>query len=105
MPSFLVKIIIGRSLMPLHSRALAGNAPSDSDVLDVWFDSGAMPYAQWHYPFENREHVDSGKSFPADYIAEAIDQTRGWFYTLLAVAVALGRPAPYRNVVLLWACP
>ncbi len=79
--------------------ACGGTRRRIPDVLDVWFDSGAMPYAQWHYPFENREHVDSGKSFPADYIAEAIDQTRGWFYTLLAVAVALGRPAPYRNVV------
>jgi isoleucyl-tRNA synthetase len=69
------------------------------DVLDVWFDSGAMPYAQWHYPFEHRDRVDAGKSFPADYITEAIDQTRGWFYTLLAVAIALGKPAPYRHVI------
>lgn len=71
------------------------------DVCDVWFDSGAMPYAQWHYPFENKELVDSGAAYPADYISEAIDQTRGWFYTLLAVSVALGRVAPYKNVICL----
>ena len=67
------------------------------DVVDVWFDSGCMPFAQWHYPFENVQMFD--RQYPADYIAEAIDQTRGWFYTLLAVAVALGRGAPYKNVV------
>ncbi|MFN9974652.1 MAG: class I tRNA ligase family protein, partial [Phycisphaerae bacterium] len=53
----------------------------ESDLIDVWFDSGAMPYAQLHYPFENREKVDSGSHFPADFIAEGVDQTRGWFYT------------------------
>ncbi|MCL5436114.1 MAG: isoleucine--tRNA ligase [Patescibacteria group bacterium] len=70
------------------------------EVLDVWFDSGAMPYAQWHWPFENQEIFT--KQFPADYISEAIDQTRGWFYTLLAVSTALGetRP-PFRNVICL----
>ncbi|MFH0805189.1 MAG: isoleucine--tRNA ligase [Patescibacteria group bacterium] len=71
------------------------------DVVDVWFDSGCMPYAQWHYPFENKDRIDAGVSFPADFIAEGIDQTRGWFYTLLAVATLLGKPAPYRNVVCL----
>lgn len=69
------------------------------EVADVWFDSGSMPWAQWHYPFENREVVDSGEAYPADFIAEGIDQTRGWFYTLLAVATLLGKPAPYRTVV------
>ncbi|MBI3114720.1 MAG: class I tRNA ligase family protein, partial [Candidatus Harrisonbacteria bacterium] len=69
------------------------------EVADVWFDSGAMPYAQWHYPFEHKKEVDSGELFPADYITEGIDQTRGWFYTLLAVSVLLGRGAPYKNVV------
>ncbi|PIR41090.1 MAG: isoleucine--tRNA ligase [Candidatus Yanofskybacteria bacterium CG10_big_fil_rev_8_21_14_0_10_46_23] len=69
-----------------------------SEVVDVWFDSGAMPYAQHHYPFENKEMVDGGEQFPADYIVEGIDQTRGWFYTLLAVATALGRGVPYKNV-------
>jgi len=69
------------------------------EVADVWFDSGAMPYAQWHYPFANKKLVDSGVQYPADYIVEGMDQTRGWFYTLLAVAVALGRGAPYRAVM------
>jgi isoleucyl-tRNA synthetase len=71
------------------------------DVCDVWFDSGCMPYAQWHYPFENKELIDSGDAFPADYISEAIDQTRGWFYTLLAVSTLLGRDAAYKNVICL----
>lgn len=69
------------------------------EVVDVWFDSGAMPFARWHYPFENRGRIERGVSFPADYIAEGIDQTRGWFYTLLAVATILGKGAPYRNVI------
>ncbi|MEY4744458.1 MAG: hypothetical protein RL272_403 [Candidatus Parcubacteria bacterium] len=72
------------------------------DVADVWFDSGAMPFAQWHYPFENAERIDGGGNFPADYISEAIDQTRGWFYTLLAVSTLLGKETPpYRNVICL----
>jgi isoleucyl-tRNA synthetase len=71
------------------------------DVCDVWFDSGCMPYAQWHYPFENKVLVDSGEAYPADYISEAIDQTRGWFYTLLAVSTLLGRPSAYKNVICL----
>ncbi len=69
------------------------------DVIDVWFDSGSMPYASWHYPFENRERIDKKISFPADYIAEAIDQIRGWFYLLLVVSVLLGRGRPYKNVL------
>jgi len=71
------------------------------EVLDVWFDSGAMPFAQWHYPFENQDRVDKGLSYPADFISEAVDQTRGWFYTLLAVATLMNKPAPYKNVVCL----
>lgn len=59
------------------------------DLIDVWFDSGAMPYAQWHYPFENKTLVDKGEAFPADFIAEGVDQTRGWFYTLHAIGVML----------------
>jgi isoleucyl-tRNA synthetase len=66
-------------------------------VVDVWFDSGAMPFAQWHYPFENQEEFDS--HFPADFICEAIDQTRGWFYSLLAISVMLGRGTPFRNAI------
>ena len=69
------------------------------EVADVWFDSGAMPWAQWHYPFENKKLVDSGAVYPADYITEGIDQTRGWFYTLLAVATLLKRGVPYFNVL------
>ena len=56
------------------------------DLIDVWFDSGAMPYAQLHYPFENKELVDSGEFFPADFISEGVDQTRGWFFTLHAIS-------------------
>jgi len=69
------------------------------EIADVWFDSGAMPFAQNHYPFENKDSVDKKKMYPADYIAEGMDQTRGWFYTLLAEATALGYRAPYKNVV------
>lgn len=70
------------------------------EVMDVWFDSGAMPFAQDHYPFENKEWVE-GKGFPADFISEAIDQTRGWFYTLLAVGTLMERGAAYKNVICL----
>jgi isoleucyl-tRNA synthetase len=68
-------------------------------VMDVWFDSGAMPYAQWHYPFENKELAEA--QFPADYISEAIDQTRGWFYTLLAISTILGKGPAYKHVICL----
>lgn len=69
------------------------------DLVDVWFDSGAMPYAQLHYPFENKELIDSRKAFPADFIAEGVDQTRGWFYTLHALAVLLFDTVAYKTVV------
>ncbi|MEO6536842.1 MAG: class I tRNA ligase family protein [Candidatus Paceibacterota bacterium] len=71
-----------------------------SEVMDVWFDSGSMPFAQDHYPFENKEWID-GSGYPADFISEAIDQTRGWFYTLLAIGVLTGHGAPYKNVICL----
>ncbi len=71
------------------------------DVADVWYDSGSMPLASVHYPFENKKAVDKGELYPADFIAEAVDQTRGWFYTLLATAVLLGRKTPYLNVICL----
>ena len=71
----------------------------ESDLIDVWFDSGAMPYAQWHYPFENKEKIDGGGAFPADYIAEGIDQTRGWFYTLHTIATLVFDSVAYKNVV------
>ena len=70
-----------------------------SDLVDVWFDSGAMPYAQWHYPFENKDLVDKGLSFPADFICEGVDQTRGWFYTLHTLAVMLFDSVAYKAVM------
>ncbi len=70
-----------------------------ADLVDVWFDSGAMPYAQWHYPFENKALVDKGEAFPADFIAEGVDQTRGWFYTLHALGVMLFDSVAYKTVV------
>ena len=69
------------------------------DLVDVWFDSGAMPYAQWHYPFENKALIDKGEAFPADFIAEGVDQTRGWFYTLHALGVMLFDKVAYKTVV------
>ena len=78
----------------------------ESDLIDVWFDSGAMPYAQWHYPFENAERIENGlaqngqvHAFPADFIAEGVDQTRGWFYTLHAIAVLCFDSLAYKNVI------
>ena len=71
----------------------------ESDLIDVWFDSGSMPYAQWHYPFENKEKIDANKSFPADFIAEGVDQTRGWFYTLHAIGTMVFDSVAYKNVV------
>jgi isoleucyl-tRNA synthetase len=71
----------------------------ESDLIDVWFDSGSMPYAQWHYPFENKQKIDENESFPADFIAEGVDQTRGWFYTLHAIATMVFDSVAYKNVV------
>ena len=71
----------------------------ESDLIDVWFDSGSMPYAQWHYPFENKEKIDGNKDFPADFIAEGVDQTRGWFYTLHAISTLVFDKVAYKNVV------
>ena len=71
----------------------------EADLIDVWFDSGSMPYAQWHYPFENKDFIDGGKRFPADYIAEGVDQTRGWFYTLHAISTLVFGKKAYKNVV------
>jgi isoleucyl-tRNA synthetase len=71
----------------------------EADLIDVWFDSGAMPYAQWHYPFENKEMVDNAKGYPADYIAEGVDQTRGWFYTLHAISTLVFDQVAYKNVI------
>jgi isoleucyl-tRNA synthetase len=71
----------------------------ESDLIDVWFDSGSMPYAQWHYPFENKDKIDENKDFPADFIAEGVDQTRGWFYTLHAIGTLVFDKVAYKNVV------
>ncbi|HUO75546.1 MAG TPA: class I tRNA ligase family protein, partial [Candidatus Paceibacterota bacterium] len=76
------------------SRAVLSRIP---ELCDVWFDSGSMPFAQWHWPFENDDVFSS--QFPADFICEGVDQTRGWFYTLLAVSTLLSKGAPYRNVI------
>ena len=71
----------------------------EADLIDVWFDSGSMPYAQWHYPFENKDFIDEGEAFPANFIAEGVDQTRGWFYTLHAIATMVFDSVAYKNVV------
>jgi isoleucyl-tRNA synthetase len=71
----------------------------ETDLIDVWFDSGAMPYAQLHYPFENKELIDAKKYYPADFIAEGVDQTRGWFFTLHAIATMNFDSVAYKNVV------
>jgi len=71
----------------------------ESDLIDVWFDSGAMPYAQWHYPFENKDLIDGQASYPADFIAEGVDQTRGWFFTLHAIATMCFDSVAYKNVI------
>jgi isoleucyl-tRNA synthetase len=71
----------------------------EADLIDVWFDSGAMPYAQWHYPFENKELIENRSGYPADFIAEGVDQTRGWFYTLHAISTMVFDSVAYKNVV------
>ncbi len=81
----------------LKCEKCGGKSKRVKEVVDVWFDSGAMPFAQWHYPFENKKIFD--RNFPADFISEAIDQTRGWFYTMLSVSTILGKGMPYKNVV------
>ena len=71
----------------------------ETDLIDVWFDSGSMPYAQWHYPFENREYIEKNSFYPADFIAEGVDQTRGWFYTLHAISTMVFDSVSYKNVI------
>ena len=71
----------------------------EPDLIDVWFDSGSMPYAQWHYQFENKNKIDNNEAFPADYIAEGVDQTRGWFYTLHTIATTVFKSIAYKNVI------
>ncbi len=101
---------LGQELADLHRPYIdeieftcqcGGQMKRIKEVVDVWFDSGSMPFAQWHYPFENKEKIDQGGQYPADYISEAIDQTRGWFYTLLAVSTFLGKGTCYKNIICL----
>ena len=84
---------------PSTGSGQAGKMKRIPEVMDCWFDSGSMPFAQVHYPFENAGLIDEGGSFPADFIAEGVDQTRGWFYTLLAVSTLLGKGPSYKNVI------
>ena len=76
-----------------------GTMKRTPELIDVWFDSGAMSFAQWHYPFENKELIDSGEQYPADYICEGIDQTRGWFYSLHAIGTFLFNKPAYKNLI------
>jgi isoleucyl-tRNA synthetase len=83
-------VLVSSNGEPMHREA---------DLIDVWFDSGSMPYAQWHYPFENKEKIYNGAAYPADFIAEGVDQTRGWFYTLHAISTMVFDQVSYKNVV------
>ncbi|MCH5216437.1 MAG: isoleucine--tRNA ligase [Muribaculaceae bacterium] len=83
-------VLVSESGKPMHR---------ELDLIDVWFDSGAMPYAQIHYPFENKEILDSGKVYPADFIAEGVDQTRGWFFTLHAIGTMVFDSVAYKSVI------
>ena len=83
-------VLVSDSGKPMHR---------ESDLIDVWFDSGSMPYAQWHYPFENKDLIDGQTSYPADFIAEGVDQTRGWFFTLHAIATMCFDSVAYKNVI------
>ena len=77
----------------------------EKDLIDVWFDSGSMPYAQIHYPFENKEGFDNREVYPADFIAEGVDQTRGWFFTLHAIAGMVFDSISYKDRHIQRACP
>ena len=81
-------MLMGRSL----KCGCGGEMKLTPEVIDAWFDSGSMPFAQWHFPFDNHEKFE--RYYPADFIAEGIDQTRGWFYSLLAIATGLGDALP-----------
>ena len=83
-------VLVSPSGKPMHR---------ETDLIDVWFDSGSMPYAQWHYPFENKDYIENHTAYPADFIAEGVDQTRGWFYTLHAIAASVFNSVTYKNVV------
>ena len=83
-------VLVGKSGQPLHR---------ETDLIDVWFDSGSMPYAQVHYPFENKDAIDKGLAYPADFINEGVDQTRGWFFTLHAIATMIFDSVAFKNVI------
>ncbi len=83
-------VLVGKSGAPLYR---------ETDLIDVWFDSGSMPYAQVHYPFENRDAIDKGLAFPADFINEGVDQTRGWFFTLHAIGTMVFDSVAFKNVI------
>ena len=83
-------VLVSESGKPMHR---------ELDLIDVWFDSGSMPYAQWHYPFENKELIENNQFYPADFIAEGVDQTRGWFFTLHAIGTMVFDSVAYKNVV------
>ena len=95
------KIDLHKNIVDTITLVSASGKPMrrESDLIDVWFDSGSMPYAQWHYPFENKNLIDQNKAFPADFIAEGVDQTRGWFYTLHAIGTMVFDSVAYKNVV------
>lgn len=97
---YIDKIVLKCAHSDSSGQDCGGNLVRTKEVMDVWFDSGCMPFAQDHYPFENKKLID-GPGFPADFISEAIDQTRGWFYTLHAVGVLMGRGKTYKNVICL----
>ena len=86
-------------VVTLRCEKCGGQMKRVSEVIDCWYDSGAMPFAQWHYPFENKEEFE--KRFPADFISEAVDQTRGWFYTLLAIGTLVFERNPFENCIVL----
>ena len=91
------KPFIDRYTWACRAPGCSGTMTRTPEVIDTWFDSGSMPFAQWHFPFENRDEFE--RSFPADFIAEGIDQTRGWFYSLLAIATGLGDALPNNGVI------
>lgn len=95
------KVDLHRHLMDKITLVSASGKPMqrESDLIDVWFDSGSMPYAQWHYPFENKDKVDQAGAYPADFIAEGVDQTRGWFFTLHAISSMVFGKVAYKNVI------
>ena len=90
------KPFIDRYTWPCRKPGCSGTMRRVPEVIDAWYDSGSMSFAQWHYPFEHRD--ETAHHYPADFIAEGIDQTRGWFYSLLAISTGLGNAVPRNEV-------